>query len=365
MTTLPPLQIGIHTVPHPIVQGGMGIRISGARLAAAVANAGGIGIISGVGLGWNSPYYDDSEPSPKRRHEQLFEANRLALIDELKLARQLSPNGVIGVNVMMAARDWAELVATAASHGANVIVAGAGLPLPLPAHTADHPEVALVPVISSVRAATVILKRWQRQYGRVPDGFVVENPKQAGGHLGATAEEMDSPIYAMERVIPELVTHLRQAVDQPVPVLAAGGVWDRADIDRMLALGASGVQIGTRFITTVECDADERYKQFHLQAKPEDVVLVTSPVGLPGRALRNPFVERVLAQEDLSEPCAANCLLTCKCRETRQTYCIMKALNRAAAGDVENGLVFSGAHAGRSEAMVAVQDLMAELVSPI
>ena len=362
MNSLSPLTLGCYSVPYPIIQGGMGIRISGARLAAAVANAGGIGIISAVGLGWNSPYFDEQERSPKRRAEQLFEANRLGLIDELRKARSISPNGVIGVNVMMAARDWETLVETAVNHGANLVIAGAGLPLTLPAHTLGDPEVALVPVVSSVRAASIITRRWQKQYQRKPDGFVVESPKFAGGHLGAPAEAIDDPVYSLEQVLPDLVTYIQQEFETPVPVIAAGGIWDRGDVDRMLALGASGVQVGTRFITTYECDADDQYKQVHLNAQPEDVMLVPSPVGLPGRAIRNPFVDRVMAQEDMSEPCMANCLQSCRCRDSRETYCIMKALNRAAAGDLDNGLIFSGAHGGRAKKLMSVTDVMQELV---
>ena len=362
MSKLPSLTLGRYSVPYPVVQGGMGIRISGARLAAAVANAGGVGIISAVGLGWNSPYFDEAERSPKQRTEQFFEANRLALIDELRQARALSPTGVIGINVMMAARGWETLVETAVAHGANLVIAGAGLPLSLPAHTLAYPEVALVPIVSSVRAAKIITRRWQKQYQRQPDGFVVESPKFAGGHLGASADAIDDPAFSLEQVIPELVAFIQTELQEPAPVIAAGGVWNRGDVERMLALGAAGVQLGTRFITTFECDADDRYKEAHLQAKPEDVMLVPSPVGLPGRAIRNAFVDRVMASEDMSEPCSANCLQTCRCRDSRETYCIMRALNRAAAGDVDNGLIFSGANAGRIQKLVSVQAVMEDLV---
>ena len=361
---LPPLVLGTHSVPCPVIQGGMGIRISGAGLAAAVANAGGIGIISAVGLGWNSPYFDPAERRPRRRTEQFFEANRLALIDELRKARALSPHGVIGINVMVAARQWETLVATAAEYGANLIIAGAGLPLSLPAYTQNHPDVALVPIVSSVRAATIITRRWQKQYRRQPDGFVVESPKFAGGHLGAPADAMHNSSYALDHVVPELATYIRQNFECPVPIIAAGGIWDRADVDLMFALGASGVQVGTRFITTFECDADDCYKQAHLQARAEDVTLGPSPVGLPGRALRNDFVQRVIAQEDMSEPCAANCLQSCRCRDYRETYCIMKALNRAAAGDVTNGLIFAGTNAGQAKVLQSVSQVMANLVRP-
>lgn len=364
-SALPSLQMGCHVAPYPIIQGGMGIRISGATLASAVANAGGIGVISAVGLGWGTPYFDPTEKNPKVRSQQFCEANRLALIDELKAARFHSPTGIIGVNIMMAAKDWTTLAETAAAHGANLIIAGAGLPLSLPAHTADYPEVALVPIVSSVRAAQVICRRWQRQYNRLPDGFVVESPKQAGGHLGASREEIDNPAFSLETVVPDLVRYLRQEWGQAIPVIAAGGIWDRADLDAALALGASGVQIGTRFITTLECDAHLNYKQVHLQATAEDVTLVPSPVGMPGRAIKTPFVEKAITDpSQLSEPCSANCLQICACRDAGASYCILKALTRAAAGDVENGLVFSGSNAGRAKKLVSVAEVMADLVGP-
>jgi nitronate monooxygenase len=340
----------------------MGIRISGANLASAVAEAGGIGVISAVGLGWQSAYFDPQEKSPKRRTEALIEANRLALIDELTTARHQSPNGILGINVMMAARGWGTLVEAAAQTGANLIMAGAGLPLALPSYTADYPQVALVPIVSSLRAAQIICRRWLRQFNRLPDGFVVESPQFAGGHLGASLAEIDQPAFDIQQVIPALVRYITEELKHPIPVIAAGGVWDRTDIDQMLALGASGVQMGTRFITTHECDAHLHYKEYHLQARPEDVTLVSSPVGLPGRALRNPFVTQVMKGEIQGEPCVANCLQVCRCRDVQETYCIMQALNRAATGDVENGLIFSGIHAGRAKALVSVAELMGELV---
>lgn len=361
MTQLPALQIGRHIAPHPIIQGGMGIRISGANLAAAVANAGGIGIISAVGLGFNSPYFDPHTPNKAERRRQFFEANRLALIDTLKQARALSPTGIIGINSMVAARDHATLVRTAAAHGANLVIAGAGLPLHLPEYTADFPDVALVPIVSSVRAATLICRKWERQFGRHPDGFVVEDPRTAGGHLGAKTADLEKPELGLEQVVTGLVRYLREDLGVTIPVIAAGGVWDHADIHRMLALGASGVQIGTRFITTYECDADPRYKEFHLQARPEDVVLVESPVGMPGRALRNAFVERAATQSFQPTGDCLNCLQVCKFRDRQESFCILKALNRAAQGDVEQGLVFSGSNAGRVQQLVHVTDLMAEL----
>lgn len=365
MTTLPSLSIGLYSAPYPIVQGGMGIRVSGAGLAAAVANAGGIGVISAVGLGMSSPYFDIAEKNPKTRQTQFFRANRLALIDELSKARALSPQGILGVNIMVAARDYETLVQTAVDHGANLIFSGAGLPLTLPALAAHRPEVALVPIISSVRAAQIICKKWQRQYSRLPDAFVVENPQTAGGHLGAPASELDNPAIGPEAVIPALVSYLAETFEPAIAVIAAGGICDRATLLQALSLGASGVQIGTRFIPTNECDADLRYKEFHLNANPADVVLVPSPVGLPGRALRNAFVDRLeAASADAKEPCFANCLQVCKFRDRRETYCILRALDRACRGDVENGLVFAGSSVGGSHRIQPVAEVMAELVGP-
>lgn len=358
MTPLPSLTIGIHTTRYPIVQGGMGIRISGANLAAAVANAGGVGIISAVGLGLNSPYFD-----PQTRKGNFFEANQRALIDELQRARTLSPTGVIGINSMVAARDHEALVRTAAAHGANLIVCGAGLPLNLPELTRDYPEVALVPIVSTVRAAKVICRRWNSHYHRLPDALIVETPNQAGGHLGARWDELGDTALNLESVIPELVRYCQQELGATIPVIAAGGIWGRQDIDMALALGASGVQIGTRFITTHECDASDRYKAVHLNARPEDVVLLSSPVGLPGRALRNPFAERVICGDDtLEKRCIANCLQGCRCRDAKEGFCIVQALDRAARGDVDNGLVFAGSNAGRATRMMSVAELISELV---
>lgn len=364
MQSLPSLQIGQHNACYPIIQGGMGIRVSGAKLAAAVANAGGIGIISGVGLGLNSPYFEASERSVRKRREQFFKANRLALIDEIRLARSLSPNGILGINAMVVAEDYETLVRTAAEEGINLIISGAGLPLQLPEYTSAHPEVALVPIVSSLRAAKIIIRKWERNYGRSPDAFVLENPNLAGGHLGAKREELGDRALDAEQLIPQFLTYLNEELKQPIPVITAGGVWDRKDIDRMLTLGASGVQIGTRFIMTDECDAHIRYKEFHLHAKPEDIVIISSPVGMPGRALRNQFTEKAINNApDLEKRCLTSCLHVCKCRDEQTSYCIIQALDKASRGDIENGLIFSGSKVGRSEKIISVTELMHELVS--
>jgi nitronate monooxygenase len=353
--TLPPLKIGKHLARYPIVQGGMAVKVSGANLAGAVANAGGMGIISSAALGFKSPYF---------KKVSFFEANRLALIDQLQKARTISPNGIIGVNVLVATKDYLTLARTAAENGADLIVAGAGLPLTLPESTADYPDVALVPVVSSLQAAQTICQTWEKEYHRLPDAFVVENVKSIGGHLGAKTEEIYQQHYAIEYLIPALQDYLRDRLGKTIPLIATGGIWDRSDIDQMLALGASGVQIGTRFITTVECDADIRYKEFHLNARPEDVVIVPSPVGKPGRAIRNVFSERAIAgSSELEKRCVANCLQFCLCRDARETYCLLQALANASSGNLEHGLIFSGDKVGRAGRIIPVAELMAELIN--
>lgn len=353
---LPSLKIRHHTAHYPIIQGAMAVRVSGANLAGAVANAGGVGVISSLGLGLNSPYFN---VQPRRSNFLL--ANQLALIDELQQARAVSPSGIIGVNVLIATKDYPIIVQTAVENGANLIITAAGLPLNLPDYTANHPEVALVPLVCGLDAVQIICQTWQEKYDRLPDAFIVENYQAVGGHIGSTCESSNNEI---ECLIPQIQNYLQNQLKVSIPLIAAGGIWDRADVDRMLALGASGVQVGTRFITTEECDANRRYKEFHLHASPTDIIVVPSPVGKPARALRNAFAEKVTTSTPgLKQRCIANCLESCLYRDSRKSYCILQALANAACGDVENGLVFSGANVGRAERILSVAEVMAELTS--
>jgi nitronate monooxygenase len=341
---------------YPIIQGAMAVRVSGATLASAVANAGGIGLISSFGIGLHPAYWDVH--NPKRR---FFAANQLALIDALNAARQQSPNGVLGVNVLVAAKDYANLAQTAAAHGANLIVTGAGLPLDLPSYTQNYPEVALVPIVASVESAQTICETWQNRYQRSPDAFILENCKAIGGHFASQCEDHSVP--SIGTVLAQLRDYL-QRIQLTIPVMVTGGIWDRGDIEHMLALGADGVQIGTRFITTEECDADRRYKEFHQQAQAEDIVTVPSPAGKPARVIRNPFSEKVLANSpDLEKRCITNCLTACLCRDLRTSYCLLQALARAAQGDVEQGLLFSGSAIRPVEQIQSVAALMATLTT--
>jgi len=349
---LPVLKIGPHSLRVPLIQGGMGVRISASGLAGAVAAAGGVGTIATVGLGQSSRYYDGTN---------LFEANVKALADELRMAREISPDGVISANCMVALTDYDTLVRAAAENGADIVTSGAGLPLALPEFTRDHPSVALVPIVSSLKAARVIVKSWDRKHGRLPDALIVEEPATAGGHLGARLEDLESPELRLERVVPEIVEYLDRDVRADVPVIAAGGIWDREDIARAFGFGARGVQMATRFVCTHECDAPDAFKAAYMSAGEGDVAVFMSPAGLPGRALRNPFLRAV---EDGSRPedrCFANCLVHCTYQTERAPFCIATALVNAQRGDVDNGLIFCGAKVHRSCEIVHVRDLIDEL----
>lgn len=354
MVHLPKLKIGRHSPKYPIIQGGMGVKISSSGLAGAVAAAGGIGTIASVGLACDHPLMT--------KDRNYFDVNEIAMADAVREAREKAPDGVIAVNCMVALTDYERQVASACRAGADIIISGAGLPLKLPEITKEWPDVALVPIVSSVKAADLIIRRWKKQYGRVPDGLVVETPLYAGGHLGATKiENVTDQSFSLEAVIPELVKYLKDnGID--IPVIGAGGVWDRADMDRVFELGASGVQMGTRFACTKEGDADDRFKQAFIDAKEEDVVVIMSPVGIPGRALRNPFVETYLAGTQTSKPCMAACLSHCSYIKDRSTFCIAAALVDAYKGDWENGLFFCGSNVTRCTRIETVEEIFHELV---
>ncbi len=349
---LPVLTIGRHTPRYPLIQGGMGIRISASRLAGAVAKAGGIGTIASVGLGLGSRHFNG---------RNYFESNKLALADELATARAAAPDGIIAVNCIVALTDYEDMVRTAAEHGAQVIISGAGLPMQLPEYTKDHPGVALVPIVSSVKAARLIIKKWEKSFGRLPDAFVVEAPGMAGGHLGARTEEVFSEELTLDKVVPELALFLSEEVKADIPVIAAGGIWSREDMMHAFGLGARGVQMGTRFVCTHECDAPEAFKHMYINATPEDVVLVKSPVGLPGRAIRNPFSDRLACGSPEGHKCRYNCIKHCSFRADKTGFCISTALSAAQAGSVDDGLIFSGSNSARCRDIVPVADIMEDL----
>ena len=351
--SLPILSIGKHTPRFPLIQGGMGVRISGPGLAAAVAKAGGIGTIASVGLAVASESFDG---------RNYFEVNQVVLREEIQKARAASDGGIIAVNAMVALTDYDLHIKASCEGGVDMIISGAGLPLRLPELTKDFPDVALVPIVSSTKAANLIVRRWDKLYGRLPDAFVVETPLYAGGHLGVTKmEQVMDEALSLESVVPELVSYIRDEVKADIPVIGAGGVWNREDMNKVFALGAKGVQMGTRFATTLEGDADIRFKQALIDASEEDVVIIKSPVGIPGRALRSPFIEKYLEGTVESKPCFANCLSHCSYRTDKQAFCIAQALVDAYRGNWEEGLFFCGSNVGKIEKMENVEEIFRDL----
>jgi len=350
MTTprLPSLRIGDLEINPPIIQGGMGVRVSRASLAAAVANQGCAGVIATVGLG----HFEDH---PGSRYQHI---NGEGLRDEIRLARTMT-SGVLGVNVMVALTDYANLAKVAAAEDVNLIISGAGLPLDLPSFVAGMP-IKLVPIVSSGRALSVICRKWERSYQRLPDAVVVEGVK-AGGHLGFSFDEAASGTAQDLDTILRQVLDVAHSYDPPIPVVAAGGIFDGADIARVLRLGVSGVQMATRFVCTVECDVHPRFKQAYLDARKEDITIIRSPVGLPGRVINNAFVERVKRGETVPFKCSYKCLKTCEPKTV--PYCIAKVLVNAAEGNLDEAFAFAGENAYRVDKIVTVAELVEELVT--
>lgn len=347
---MPELKIGHLISRLPIIQGGMGVGISMSGLASAVANAGGVGVIAGAMAGI----------SEKDVFSNGQAADCRALAREIRKARQKT-RGIIGVNIMVALTHFAELVKTAIVEKIDIIFAGAGLPLDLPGFLKKGDQTRLAPIVSSARAAALICKRWFQRYGYLPDAIVVEGPK-AGGHLGFKADQIDDPAYCLENLVTAVVAQMGQIEREHgvrIPVIAAGGVYDGHDIRRFLDLGACGVQMGTRFVATVECDASPAFKQAYLDAREEDLVVIKSPVGLPGRALKNRFLMDVTAGKRHPFRCPYHCIKSCD--PEKSPYCIGLALASARRGKLQNGFAFAGANAFRVDKIVSVQELMGSL----
>ena len=351
---MPPLCIGDLTAPLPIIQGGMSVGISLAGLASAVANEGGIGFIGTAGMAL-------LKRDPGLSH---VDNENQALRTEIRKARRMTHGpGLLGVNIMVALSNFAELAATAIQEDIDFVFAGAGLPLGLPALATPGMHTKLVPIISSARAGWLIAKRWVSKYGYVPDAFVVEGP-QAGGHLGFKPEQIDDPACALENLVPEVLAMARemeQAYGKPIPVIAAGGIYTGADILSFLDMGAAGVQMATRFVTTFECDAGDAFKQAYLNARREDIVLIKSPVGLPGRAIRNTFIDDVNAGQKKPFTCPFHCIITCDWEKS--PYCIALALVNAQQGRLGHGFAFAGSNAYRATGLSSVKEVIEALKS--
>jgi len=350
------LHIGDLKVKLPIVQGGMGVAVSLSGLAAAVANEGGIGVISAAAIGMTDPNY------MKKFHE----ANKRALRSEIRKARSMT-NGVLGVNIMMALTDHEELIKVAIEEKIDVIFIGAGLPLKIPQIITDagldgH-NTKIVPKVSSAKAANLIFRYWANKYKSIPDAVVVEGP-MAGGHLGFKKENLDEDRVPLSQLVEETVAAIRPyeiAFGKTLPVIAGGGIHSGKDMYDIMKAGASAVKIGTRFVTTHECDASIEYKESYLNANPEDVVIIDSPVGLPGRVVKNDFVQQI--QDGQAKPfkCPWKCLSGCNFREA--PYCIAKALYNSATGNMKEGFAFAGANAWMATEINHVSDVMDDLVA--
>ncbi len=348
---MPRLRIGDSVAKLPIVQGGMGVGISLSGLASAVANEGGIGVIAANSIGMLDPEY-------YARHK---DANAIALRKEIRKAKELS-SGIIGVNIMVAVHDFHALLRVAIEEKVDMVFLGAGLPLKgIPVEDLRSAGVKVVPIVSSARAAGLIFRSWLKRYEDIPDAVVVEGPK-AGGHLGFKENQINDPDFALERILPEVVAVAKRYEDKfrrTIPVIAAGGVFTGADIYNVFKLGASGVQMGTRFVATHECDADIRFKQSYVSCKEDDIEIIKSPVGMPGRAIKSQFLKDVTSGKKMKLKCAWKCLESCDIKTAR--YCISLALDNARKGILEKGFAFAGSNAFRINDIISVKDLLKEL----
>lgn len=349
---LPKLVIGDKIADIPIIQGGMGVGVSRSGLAGAVAKEGAIGIISTAQIGYDEDGFENNQA----------QANIKAIEKHIKRAKKIANGkGLVGVNVMTALKHYREHVRTAAGAGADVIICGAGLPVDLPELVKDS-DCKIAPIVSSDRACNIILKMWSHRYDRTADFIVVEGP-EAGGHLGYSKEQLEHiEEYDFDEEIKKIICAKQKYENEynvNIPVIVAGGVFTREDIKHMLEIGAQGVQIASRFVATNECDASQEYKNMYINAKAGDICIVKSPVGMPGRAVRNRFIERVEKERQKIEKCY-QCLE--KCNPADVPYCITKALISAVRGDIDNGLIFCGSNVDRINKIVSVHDLIKELV---
>lgn len=335
----------------PIIQGGMGVGVSLSNLAGHVAKEGCIGVLSTAQVGYRKP---DFYKNPIRCNDE-------ALAEEIKKAKEFAGGkGLVGVNVMVATNRYEETLKVALEAGVEVVISGAGLPLKLPELT-DGYDVAIAPIISSGKAARIVLQSWKRNYNRFPD-FVVLEGKGAGGHLGFKKEQVDEDGFTLEILLKEVLEAIRpfsEAKGEEIPVFVAGSVFDGYELAHYMKMGAFGAQIGTRFIATYECDASPKFAEVIINAKKEDIMLVKSPVGLPGRAIRTPFSKKLMETDRIAPTRCLNCLKPCDPKVT--PYCISEALIHAAKGDVERGLFFSGENAWRIDRMYHVDELIDEI----
>ena len=343
------LKIGNLIAKIPIIQGGMGVGVSLSNLAGNVAKYGAIGVISAAHPGYLENDFEINT----------LQANLRALKKHIKKAKQISNNGIIGVNIMVAMKNYKELVQASIEGGADLIISGAGLPLKLPQYT-QNSEIKIIPIVSSSKAVKLILSYWKKHYNKIADGIIIEGP-EAGGHLGFKDNNIENDINEFEtnvNNILETIKEFEKEYNKKIPVIVAGGVFDSDDIKKYIHLGANAVQIGTRFVATVECDANIKFKEAYLNCHKNDIKIVKSPVGMPGRAISNKFLNKINNDNNKITKCY-NCLIPCNPSTT--PYCISEALINAARGDIDNGLIFCGSNAYKINKIISVKELLDEL----
>ncbi len=346
------LAIGNLKAKLPIIQGGMGVGISLSSLAASVANEGGVGVIATAGIGMHEPDFFNN----------FAQANIRALKQQIHRAKEMT-QGILGVNIMVALSNFADLVRTAIEEKIDIIFSGAGLPLDLPAFLTSKYKPKLVPIVSSGKAARIIAQKWHNDYNYLPDAFVVEGPK-AGGHLGFKPEQIDNPDYALEHIVDDVIAEtlkIEEKNGKEIPVIAGGGIYTGEDIYDIMQHGAAGVQMATRFVPTEECDASDVFKQSYIDAREQDIGIIKSPVGLPGRAIVNDFLMDVAAGKKKPYKCPYHCIRTCESSES--PYCIALALMNAKKGDLKHGFAFAGHNAYRTTGITTVPKLVDMLES--
>lgn len=341
------IQIGDLFIPVPIVQGGMGVGISLSGLASAVANKGGVGVISTVGIGLigNKPY------------KSFKQANIEALQFEIRKAKTLT-KGILGANIMGVLTNFSDLVQTSIEEGIDIIFSGAGLPLDLPKYLTKGAKTKLVPIVSSARAATILCDKWKQNYDYLPDALVVEGPK-AGGHLGFKLNEIGDENFSLEKIVAEVykvTLRIKELYNKKIPIIAAGGISTGEDIYNIMQLGADAVQIGSKFVATYECDASPEFKDAFIKAKEQDIRIIVSPVGMPGRAISNEFLNQVYGGETKPIRCKHHCIKTCNPKTTM--YCIADALIQAHSGNLGSGFAFAGANAYKIDKISSVEEVM-------
>ena len=347
-----PLKIKNIEAKLPVIQGGMGVGISLGGLAGAVAKEGGIGVISAAQIGFREPDFDQNTKG----------ANLRAIRKEYEKARTIAPEGIIGFNLMVAMRHYEEYVREVIDAGADMIISGAGLPMELP-RLAEGSDVKLAPIVSTEKSAKVILRYWDKKYKRMPDLLVIEGP-EAGGHLGFTEEQLKEYNGNYDQEVIRILNLVRQYEEESgcrIPTALGGGIENRRQAAHAFSLGVDAIQVATRFVTTEECDADIRYKEAYIQADREDITIVKSPVGMPGRAIMNPFMRRVMAGEQIPHSPCHGCLH--KCDPAKIPYCITDALIHAAKGEVDDALLFCGAYAYKAKRLETVKEVIDSLLT--